>query len=161
MLEKLMEAVAPSCRLKDFLRDHGGINKEKMLKSQKKLTFALLGLNHGGKLHHCVMRRSEVVLGLHGKVLIVGSYKAGFREKLLEDFPMPDGANSSCSKRDLLLDKAQPVGNNGSALGKNPDNLSWKRKERKPGTKSSLEEGMGGVKAIEGLVVISHYHTMI
>lgn len=79
-----------------------GISEEKMLKSQKKLTFALLRLNRGGKLHDCVMRKSPVVLGLHGKVLIVGNYKAGFCEKLLEDFPMPDGAKNGCSRRDLL-----------------------------------------------------------
>lgn len=75
------------------------------------------------------MRKSPAVLGLHGKVLIVGSYKVGFCEKMLEDFPIPDGVNASCSKRDLLLDEAQHIANNGSALGKNPSQLQ--RREEK------------------------------
>lgn len=114
-----------------------------MLKSQKKLTFALLGLNHGGKLHHCLMlRKSAAVLGLHGKVLVGGSSKAGFCEKLLEDFPVPDGANSSCSKRDLLLDKAHPIGNNGSALRKNPAQLQLEEKGEK--IRSEVKPGRRG-----------------
>lgn len=138
-----MEAVAPSCRHRGspvimVKSSKTGIREEKMLKSQKKLTLSLLRLNHGGKPHRCVMRKSPAVLGLHGKVLILGSHKAGFCEKLLEDLPVPDRANSSCSKRDLLLDKDQPTGNNGSALGKSLHSCSWKRKERKSGAKLSL-----------------------
>lgn len=36
----------------------------------------------------------DLVLGLHGKVLQQGSYKGGFYDQLLEDFPMSNEANA-------------------------------------------------------------------
>lgn len=89
-----------------------------------------------------MMRKSPVLLDLHDKVLIVRSYMAGFCEKLLEDFPKPDGANSNCSKRDLLLDKDQPTGNNGSALGKSPAQLQLEEKGEK--NRSKVKHGRRG-----------------
>ena len=38
---------------------------------------------------------SHPVLGLCGKVLVVGGYRGGFCEKLPEASPMSDGANTS------------------------------------------------------------------
>lgn len=56
ILEKVMKAAAPSCTHKYFPTtmvesSKTEISEDKMLKSQKKLNFALLRLNHGGKLH--------------------------------------------------------------------------------------------------------------
>ncbi|KAK4824797.1 hypothetical protein QYF61_019465 [Mycteria americana] len=39
-------------------------------------------------------RPVQIVLGLHGKVLVVGGYRGGFCEKLLEASPMSDRANA-------------------------------------------------------------------
>jgi len=49
------------------------------------------------------------VLGLHGKVSVVGGYRGGLCEKLLEASPMCDGANATRSKTDPPLAKAKSI----------------------------------------------------
>jgi len=55
------------------------------------------------------------VVGLRGKVLVVGGYRGGFCEKLLEASPMPDKASASSSKTDSPLARAKPISDGGSA----------------------------------------------
>jgi len=51
------------------------------------------------------------VLDWHGQVSVVGGYRIGSCEKLLEASPMSNGASASGSKTDLLLAKAKPISN--------------------------------------------------
>ena len=68
--------------------------------------------------HPCVVNTVFItVLGLHGKVLVVGGYRGGFCKKLLEASPVSDRANTSRLQTDPLLAKAEPTSNSGSASG--------------------------------------------
>ena len=54
-------------------------------------------------------------MDLHDKVLVAGFYTDGFYEKLREDSPLSDQPVPAGSKTDLLLAKAKPTGDSGSA----------------------------------------------
>lgn len=52
-------------------------------------------------------------MGLHDKVLVVGSYRSGFCKKMLEVPACPIKSIPDGSKIDTSLDKAEPVRNGG------------------------------------------------
>jgi len=70
-------------------------------------------------------------MGLHGKVLIVGSYRGGFCEKLPPCLIKPVPASS---KMDPLLAKAKPISNGGRASG-----ITWLRRGRKNCSETAVE----------------------
>jgi len=54
-------------------------------------------------------------VGFYGKILVAGFYRDGFYEKLREDSPLSDQPVPAGSRIDLLLAKAKPTGDSGSA----------------------------------------------
>ena len=80
--------------------------------------------------------KSSIVLGLRGKVLVVGGgYRGGFCGKLLEASLCPIEPMPASSKTDPPLAKAEPISNSGSASG-----ITYLRKGKKLQGSSSCSQ---------------------